>query len=74
MRVLGDKLGPLVLQFMLLGTVGYYGTYAFVIYRTVTGALTLGTMTLLVGAIAGASTNIQAFFSTFWSSPTRRCS
>src|SRR5580698_5700164 len=49
----------------LLGTVGYYGTYAFVIYRTVTGALTLGTMTLLVGAIAGASTNIQAFFSTF---------
>lgn len=50
---------------MLLGTVGYYGTYAFVIYRTVTGALTLGTMTLLVGAIAGASTNIQAFFSTF---------
>jgi ATP-binding cassette subfamily B protein len=49
----------------LLGTVGYYGTYAFVIYRTVTGTLTLGTMTLLVGAIAGASTNIQAFFSTF---------
>jgi ATP-binding cassette, subfamily B, bacterial len=49
----------------LLGTVGYYGTYAFVIYRTVTGGLTLGTMTLLVGAIAGASTNIQAFFSTF---------
>jgi ATP-binding cassette subfamily B protein len=50
---------------VLLGTVGYYGTYAFVIYRTVTGALTLGTMTLLAGAIAGASTNIQAFFSTF---------
>ena len=49
----------------LLGTVGYYGTYAFVIYRTVMGALTLGTMTLLAGAIAGASTNIQAFFSTF---------
>ncbi len=49
----------------LLGTVGYYGTYAFVIYRTVTGTLTLGTMTLLVGAIAGASMNIQAFFSTF---------
>jgi ATP-binding cassette, subfamily B, bacterial len=49
----------------LLGTVGYYGTYAFVIYRTVTGGLTLGTMTLLVGAIAGASTNIQGFFSTF---------
>jgi ATP-binding cassette, subfamily B, bacterial len=49
----------------LLGTFGYYGTYAFVIYRTVGGALTLGAMTLMAGAIAGASTNIQAFFSTF---------
>jgi ATP-binding cassette subfamily B protein len=49
----------------MIGTVGYYGTYAYVIYRTVTGALTLGTMTVLAGAIAGASTNIQAFFSTF---------
>src|ERR1700683_2281386 len=49
----------------MLGTIGYYGTYAFVIYRTVGGALTLGTMTVLVGAIAGASTNLQAFFSTF---------
>jgi ATP-binding cassette subfamily B protein len=49
----------------MLGTVGYYGTYAFVIYRTVAGALTLGMMTVLVGAIAGASTNIQAFFSSF---------
>ena len=49
----------------MLGTIGYYGTYAFVIYRTVAGALTLGTMTILVGAIAGASSNIQAFFSSF---------
>jgi ATP-binding cassette subfamily B protein len=49
----------------MLGTVGYYGTYAFVIYRTVAGSLTLGMMTILVGAIAGASTNIQAFFSSF---------
>jgi ATP-binding cassette, subfamily B, bacterial len=49
----------------MLGTVGYYGTYAFVIYRTVGGVLTLGMMTILVGAIAGASTNIQAFFSSF---------
>ena len=49
----------------LLGTFGYYSTYGFVIYRTVVGALTLGTMTILVGAIAGASTNLQGFFSTF---------
>jgi ATP-binding cassette subfamily B protein len=49
----------------LLGTVGYYGAYAFGIYQTVSGALTLGTLTFLAGAIAGASTNIQALFSTF---------
>ncbi|MGH9690394.1 MAG: ABC transporter ATP-binding protein [Candidatus Acidiferrales bacterium] len=49
----------------MLGTVGYYGTYGYVIYRTIAGALTLGTLTMLAGAIAGASTNIQAFFSTF---------
>jgi len=49
----------------VLGTLGYYGTYAYVIYETVTGALTLGQLTFLAGAIAGASSNIQAFFSTF---------
>ena len=49
----------------LIGTVGYYGTYAFGIYQTVSGLLTLGTLTFLAGAIAGASTNMQAFFSTF---------
>ena len=49
----------------LLGTTGYYGTYAYVIYETVAGHLTLGTMTFLAGAIAGASNNIQAVFSTF---------
>jgi ATP-binding cassette subfamily B protein len=49
----------------LLGTLGYYGTYAFVIYQTVTGVLTIGTLTFLAGAIAGASTNIQQVFSTF---------
>ncbi len=49
----------------VLGTLGYYGTYAFVIYKTVKGELTLGQLTFLAGAIAGASSNIQAFFSTF---------
>ena len=49
----------------LLGTVGYYGSYAFVIYQTVIGAMTIGTLILMTGAIAGASTNIQAVFATF---------
>jgi len=49
----------------LLGIVGYYGSYAFAIYQTLIGVLTLGTLTLLAGAIAGASSNIQAVLSTF---------
>jgi ATP-binding cassette, subfamily B, bacterial len=49
----------------LLGTLGYYGTYAFVIYETVTGILTIGTLVLLSGAIAAASSNLQMVFSTF---------
>jgi len=40
----------------LLGTVGYYGSYAFVIYETVAGALTIGALYFLTGAIARAST------------------
>jgi len=49
----------------LVTTAGYYGAYAYVIYRTVSGALTWGTLQFLAGAIAGASTNIQNVFSTF---------
>jgi ATP-binding cassette subfamily B protein len=49
----------------LLSTAGYYGAYAYVIYRTVTGTLTWGTLQFLAGAIAGASSNIQNVFSTF---------
>lgn len=49
----------------LLSTSGYYGAYAYVIYRTVTGEISVGTMTFLAGAIAAASTNIQNIFATF---------
>jgi ATP-binding cassette, subfamily B, bacterial len=49
----------------LLGTLGYYGTYVYVIYQAVIGTWSLGQLTFLAGAIAGASTNIQALFSTF---------
>ncbi len=49
----------------LLSTVGYYGAYAYVIYQTISGKLSVGTLTFLAGAIAGASTNLQSIFSTF---------
>ncbi len=47
-----------------VGTMGYYAAYAFVIWRTVAGALTIGTLTFLTGAILQASSNIQQIFST----------
>lgn len=50
---------------MLLGTIGYYSTYAYVIHVTLIGLMSIGTLTFLTGSIAGASTNIQSFFSTF---------
>jgi ATP-binding cassette subfamily B protein len=49
----------------LVSTAGYYGAYTYVIYRTVMGDLTWGSLTFLAGAIAGASNNIQSIFSTF---------
>lgn len=49
----------------LLSTAGYYGAYAYVIYRTVTGDLSWGTLQFLGGSIAGASSNIQSVFATF---------
>src|SRR5579863_2707875 len=51
--------------FTLLGALGYYGSYAFVIYKTVIGQLDIGTFYFMVGAIALASSNIQSVFTTF---------
>jgi ATP-binding cassette subfamily B protein len=48
----------------VLGTSGYYSAYVFVIWRTVTGALSIGTLYFLTNAIQQASINIQQVFST----------
>jgi ATP-binding cassette subfamily B protein len=48
----------------LLSTAGYYGAYAYMIYRTITGEISVGTLTFLAGATASASTNIQSIFAT----------
>jgi ATP-binding cassette subfamily B protein len=48
----------------MIGTMGYYSAYVFVIWRTVAGALSIGTLTFLAGAIQQASSNIQQIFST----------
>jgi ATP-binding cassette subfamily B protein len=48
----------------VVGTMGYYSAYVFVIWRTVGGTLSIGTLTFLAGAIQQASSNIQQIFST----------
>src|SRR5713226_9724878 len=48
----------------VIAFMGYYSAYVFVIWRTVTGAYTLGLWYLLSGAILQASSNIQQIFST----------
>jgi ATP-binding cassette subfamily B protein len=47
----------------IIGTAGYYSAYVYVIWRTVTGSLSIGTLTFLTGAIVQASGNIQQIFS-----------
>ncbi|MBI1353989.1 MAG: ATP-binding cassette domain-containing protein [Acidobacteria bacterium] len=49
----------------LLSIVGYYGCYVWVIAQAAAGEITVGSLTFLAGAIAGASANIQSIFSTF---------
>jgi ATP-binding cassette subfamily B protein len=48
----------------MISTIGYFSAYAYVIWRTVVGALSVGTLTFLTGAIIQASSNIQQIFST----------
>ena len=51
-----------ILSFISTG--GYYGAYAYVIWRTIAGALGIGTFYFLTNAILQASSNIQQVFST----------
>jgi ATP-binding cassette subfamily B protein len=49
----------------LIGTAGFYGSYAYIIWRTLQGHLTIGTLTFLAGALGGTSGQIQAVFAIF---------
>jgi ATP-binding cassette, subfamily B, bacterial len=47
-----------------IGTGGYYSAYVFAVWKTIAGAFTFGTLTLLANAIREASSNLQQTFST----------
>ncbi|MGE0405130.1 MAG: ABC transporter ATP-binding protein [Candidatus Korobacteraceae bacterium] len=50
--------------FSLIGSIGYYAAYLLVIWRTVNGEISIGTLMFLSGAIMQAGGNIQQIFST----------
>ncbi|HEX7362717.1 MAG TPA: ABC transporter ATP-binding protein [Bryobacteraceae bacterium] len=48
----------------MLSTVGYYGAFAWAVYKTITKVIQIKTFGILVQAIMGASSNIQQLFMT----------
>ena len=49
----------------IVGSVGYYGSYAYLVWQALLGKIDLGTLTFLTGAVAGAATQLQGVFSLF---------
>jgi ATP-binding cassette, subfamily B, bacterial len=49
----------------IIGSVGYYACFAYLVWRTLLGEISVGTLTFLAGAIAGSSTQLQGVFSLF---------
>lgn len=59
------KRSALGFLFNLLGTISYYGAYIFIIYRVISGVITLGELTFLSGSFNRLTRNLQDFFSKF---------
>lgn len=51
----------------VVSSVGYYGSYAWLVLRTLGGQMSVGDLTLVAGALQGTSSQIQLIFSTFTS-------
>ncbi len=51
--------------FAIVGSLGYYGSYAYIVFRTLQGYLTIGYLTFLITAVARVTGEIQTLFSTF---------
>jgi ATP-binding cassette subfamily B protein len=51
--------------FGILGSLGYYGAYAYVVLQALQGRISIGYLQFLVGTIGGTSNQIAALFSTF---------
>lgn len=51
--------------FSLLGTVGYYGAYVYIILKTIEGELTIGDLTFLAGSFRQLRTLLEGILSRF---------
>jgi ATP-binding cassette subfamily B protein len=49
----------------VVGSLGYYGGYVYLVSEALRGTITVGTLTFLAGATAAANTELQALFSLF---------
>jgi ATP-binding cassette, subfamily B, bacterial len=49
----------------IVGSVGYYSSYAYLVWQALLGKIDIGTLTFLTGAIAGAAAQLQGVFSLF---------
>ena len=49
--------------FTLLGTISYYGAYALIIFRAVSGIITIGDLTFLSGSFSRLRSSIEGLFS-----------
>jgi ATP-binding cassette subfamily B protein len=64
-KTLAIKRSSLGFLFNVLGSISYYGAYIFIIYRVLSGVITLGELTFLSGAFNRLMRNLQDFFSKF---------
>jgi ATP-binding cassette subfamily B protein len=51
--------------FNILGILSYYGAYIFIIFKVISGTLSIGELTFLSGSFNRLSNNLQGFFSRF---------
>ncbi|MCR8667006.1 ABC transporter ATP-binding protein/permease [Aestuariibaculum sp. M13] len=64
-RTLAVKRSALGFLFNVLGSLSYYGAYVFIIYRVLSGAISIGELTFLSGSFNRLMKNLQEFFSRF---------
>ncbi|WMI68779.1 ABC transporter ATP-binding protein [Mangrovimonas sp. YM274] len=64
-KILAVKRSALGFLFNVLGSISYYAAYVFIIYRVLSGVITLGELTFLSGSFNRLMKNLQEFFSRF---------